>query len=167
MATPRRSNIPVSTIGGEPGGRAPIVVQDKLAEAVDALPPQDGQTSIVVGMPEPGRDIFAGEHAKGIKSETPAAEPPAPKKEISMVISEQTTTSEVQTESAPPTESIDSISLETASSSSLDATSAVETQQETTQDVKTDIEKVTGPLGEAEAEADRAAKELYPDADEK
>jgi dolichyl-phosphate-mannose-protein mannosyltransferase len=161
LATPQKSSVPLSTIGGEPGGRAPIVVQDKFAQVADAPPPQNDHTSVVVGMPEPGRDIFAGEPAKGIKSEVRPSQPPPPQKEISSVMSEQTTTPESETTPVSTLESSDSNS---ATRSNPDTTSP-EKQPETTDGNAEEKDKLAGPLGEAEAEADRAAKELYPDAD--
>jgi dolichyl-phosphate-mannose-protein mannosyltransferase len=62
--TSAQNAIPVSTVGGE--GRAPIVVQDKNAAVP---PPANPETSPVLGMPEPGRDIFADQPVKDIKSD--------------------------------------------------------------------------------------------------
>jgi dolichyl-phosphate-mannose-protein mannosyltransferase len=165
VATPQKSSVPLSTIGGEPGGRAPIVVQDKFAQVADAPPPQNDHTSVVVGMPEPGRDIFAGEPAKGIKSEIRPSQPPPPQKEISSVISEQTTTSEPEAAPVSSLESTSSSSAKAASHSNPDTTSPPEKLQDTTDGDSEAKDKLAGPVGEAEAEADRAAKELYPDAD--
>lgn len=45
-------------VGGEEGGRAPIVVEDKLAQDPNN-PPGDSSTHVIVGQAEPGHDFFA------------------------------------------------------------------------------------------------------------
>jgi len=67
--TPQVSSKPVSTIGGEAGGRAAIVVADHEG------PPPFGyeaaaQSTIVVDIVQPGHDIFAEVPKKEIKSES-------------------------------------------------------------------------------------------------
>src|SRR6267154_656021 len=77
----------MATIGGEPGGRAVIVIEDKLGQDA-AVPPQDDQTTAVpVGAPKPGQDVFAKDKQKGIKSQSLALDVPVVvnEKEISVV----------------------------------------------------------------------------------
>ena len=137
-ATPQKSAVAVSTIGGEPGGRAPIVVQDK--PVVPAVEEED-QTSVIIGKAEPGRDIFASDSAKAIQSEnmlkvdTLAV---VAEKEISTVIV-GSSSSQSSPESSPESET------ETVA---VDGTDSGEPR----------------PLDEAEAEAERAAQELFPEA---
>lgn len=137
---------PVTTVGGN--GRAVVVVDDNMAQNADAPPSQD-HTSIAVGMAEPGRDIFAAQPKKEVKSEDPSAAPPAEEKDISTVGLQSSST-------ASQSESTGS----ERSSSGVDTVSAGSSQN---QDANTDAHKPEGPLPEAEAEASRVAKELYAD----
>jgi hypothetical protein len=64
--TPQRSDPPV-TIGGEPGGRAAVVVRDANADTgADAGASEHTSLAAAVGMPKPGRDIFAGESVQDV-----------------------------------------------------------------------------------------------------
>jgi dolichyl-phosphate-mannose-protein mannosyltransferase len=149
------STVPVSTIGGEPGGRAPIVVEDKPIPSAK----QEEQTSVVAGKAEPGRDIFAGDPAKNIQSQSaPVVDtPPAAEKEISTVIIQQTTaTSESTVDEAREKEIAGGYLKEEASTRGVDSKLEVV-------EGDADTLKPAGPLAEAEAEAERAAYELYPD----
>jgi dolichyl-phosphate-mannose-protein mannosyltransferase len=58
---------PVATVGGEEGGRGAIVVDDNLAQDPN-YPPGDSETHAQIGKIEPGRDIFAQEPIKEVKS---------------------------------------------------------------------------------------------------
>jgi hypothetical protein len=56
-------------MGGELGGRAPIVVEYKLRQDAVAPPQDDHTTAVPIGVAEPGRDIFAMGERKEIKSQ--------------------------------------------------------------------------------------------------
>jgi dolichyl-phosphate-mannose-protein mannosyltransferase len=131
----------VTTIGGEPGGRAPIVVEGNAAPK----PPAAEHTTVVVGKPEPGRDIFAGEPAKNVKSSDagPPREPEMPKVKV---------VSEVNTATTPAA-----------------TTSVKDENPPASKDESTESREEAGgtpqyPLPEADALADKIAKELYPEA---
>lgn len=169
-ATPLKSTVPVSTIGGEPGGRAPIVVQDNVA-----VPSE--HTTVDLAKAEPGRDIFAGEPPKDIKSDAPNPALPHEEKEVSLVITQQSTSalasSETQKEKAEESASTDSSAASHSDEASIQDESSTDTQhhnvettvtQTTAKGEDQENHKLAGPLVEAEAEADRAAHELYPDA---
>jgi len=148
----------LSTIGGEQGGRAPIVVEDKNVQAAAA--PDESATIADPGKAEPGRDIFADVPVKDIKSDALPVQPPEPvreQKEISSVIVGTLTSS-----SASP-----SSDSESSSSSSSDSSEGAEESDSAALTI-TQSEAVrlhtAGPLGEAELEAQKVANELYPDA---
>lgn len=78
----------MATIGGEPGGRAAIVVEDKLGQDAIAPPEDEQSTAVPIGAPEPGRDVFAKDKQKEIKSQMIALQDVpanADEKEISAV----------------------------------------------------------------------------------
>jgi dolichyl-phosphate-mannose-protein mannosyltransferase len=161
-ATPQKSDVPVATIGGEQEGRPVVVVPD----IEQAEKPKEEHTSIAEGKPEPGRNIFEGEPVKNVKSETPKDPvPPVDHKEISSVITKESkavsdsSSNSGSSSSDTGTTTSSSGSSDTGSSSSASTSSASQTE------VQNDgIQKPAGPLGEAEAEAEKAASELYPDA---
>ena len=171
----------LSTVGGEQGGRAPIVVEDKNIQAADTAP-EKIETMADPGKAEPGRDIFAGEAVKDIKSSNvpvqPPAEPVREQKEISSVNFGVTSSS--SSPSSSPSSSSSSSSSSTTSDGTAEesANSAASTISSETATDTTSIESssataaaakvpVAGPLGEAELEAQKVANELYPDAAEK
>ena len=157
-ATPQKSEAPVATIGGEHDGRPLVVVQDieKSHKSTEE------HTSIAEGKPEPGRNIFEGKVVNDVKSEVPKhAPPPADVKEISSVVTRESKTSESESTSSSSSTSSDP-STAASSSTSTTATSVGDQHQTDGQQVR--IDKPAGPLGEAEAEAEKAASELYPDA---
>jgi dolichyl-phosphate-mannose-protein mannosyltransferase len=142
----------LSTIGGEQGGRAPIVIEDKN---IQAAAPEIVKTMADPGKAEPGRDIFAGEPVKDIKSSSLPVQPSEPvreQKEISSVnvgtLSSSSSSSDGTEES---TGSAASAASETAQSDATIESAAAKVQ-------------AAGPLGEAELEALKVANELYPDA---
>ena len=123
------------------------------------IPPvvEEEQTSIIAGKAEPGRDIFADNPAKDIQSQSVLVTDTAPavEKEISTVIVQQTTS---VSESA-----IDR--TETKGESSSQSTKDVEPGENIeTSESENESKPAAGPLDEAEAEAERAAHELFPDA---
>ncbi|KAL4075508.1 hypothetical protein J3A83DRAFT_1981984 [Scleroderma citrinum] len=150
--TPNKS-IPGVTIGGEPGGRAPVVVDD-LPEFV---PVADGETStaIPLGIPEPGRDIFAQQEVKEAKSLPPLsqANPPENERVVSVVGGGRKAhiVSEALGERASQslTEQQESVLVRPA-------------KEITAQGEREGQHKPEGPLDQAEALANEAAQELYP-----
>lgn len=169
-ATPQKSNVPIATIGGEPGGRAAIVVDAPVAPP----PPAEVHTSIVLGKAEPGRDIFAGEPVKDIQSshalKPPADAPPEIEKDISSVLtfSSMSAVSSMQSEKDASGVAVGSSSAVTTDSTAQASTSPSSSQVNSAE-ASTHVDDVQssplpeGPLLEAEAEAARAAKELYPE----
>lgn len=163
VATPQKSAPAVSTIGGEGGGRAPIVVEDQNAQG---KPHEDErtETAAVPGRAEPGRDIFAGEPIKDIKSMSKQ-----PEKEEDVLERAPKKISSVVTMS---TESVKAESIESSKVETPDATStASEKEKQEPLVVAAEgpegaaAKKATaGPLVEADAEAEKVAQELYPEA---
>lgn len=164
---------PMATIGGEPGGRAAIVVEDKLGQD-GVAPPEDEQgTAVPIGVPEPGRDVFAKDKQKEIKSQRIALQDMpvinVGEKEISVVAFEPTSAaSEVVAEEK-----------EVVKVRAGDASATGEPEAEARPEVigipEKDIEvelggdvddhrKPHGPLDHEEAIADQVAHELYPEA---
>jgi len=146
----------LSTIGDEQGGRAPIVIQD---HNVQVAAPEIAATIADPGKAEPGRDIFAGEPLKDIKSDNLPVQPPEPiqeHKEISSVI---VGTLSSTTDSSKSTDESSSAASETPSTAQSDTTTTTEGAAAKPQ--------TAGPLGEAELEAQKVANELYPNAAKK
>jgi dolichyl-phosphate-mannose-protein mannosyltransferase len=150
-ATPQKSDVPVATIGGEREGR-PVVVVPDIEQA--EKPKEEHATSIAEGKPEPGRNVFEGQPVKNAKSEAPKDPlPPVADKEISSVMTRDSS-------SSSGSSSLGS----TSSRSGSDAGSSSSASASQTEIRNHGIQKAVGPLGEAEAEAEKAASELYPDA---
>ena len=145
-----------------------------------AAPLEKVETMADPGKAEPGRDIFAGEPEKDMKSSN-IAFPPADsehvreQKEISSVnvgisLSSSSSSSSSSTATAPTTSdgttegSDGSAASETASAtrsdSTIESTGGGGGGGESAAKVQ-----VAGPLGEAELEAQKVANELYPDAE--
>ena len=167
-ATLTKAKISVATIGGEPGGRAAIVVEDKLGQNANIPPAEEQHTSIFVGKAEPGRDIFAGEPVKDIKSQSlPPPRPPPPVeevKEISSVLTRHSIASaEKQEKGGEYVQG--SSSLSTSSGvGSTEAQGTVVKPAAVIGESDRGVKKPAGPLVEAEVEADKVAQELYPEA---
>jgi len=161
VATPQKSSVPISTIvGGD--GRAPIVIEDKNPQA----PAQNEQTSAVMGKAEPGRDIFAGEIVKDIKSDSviaPAHDPEEVKeeKEVSSVIAGGLTST---TAAAGVGAEVDSNATGGEKEKAKEEVKAKGNEDTTTATTKAAAAAPAGPLGEAEAEAQKVAAELFPEA---
>jgi dolichyl-phosphate-mannose-protein mannosyltransferase len=162
--------VPVATIGGEPGGRAPIVVPDM--EKIDHA--GDEHTSIAEGKAEPGHDIFAGEVVKDVKSEAPLHPlPPVDDREIISVITTGTTAATSEgTDSATnsDTSTSEGSSSVTTTSSESPNTAGTSTSGTTAEAPHMDEQKEgphmpAGPLREEEAEAEKVANELFGDAE--
>jgi len=154
ITTPQNP-VPVATVGGEPGGRAPVVVVDDNAAANQD---QQHTSTLIGGQAAPGHDIF-NQPKKEIKSEdsVPKVEAAAagggdsdePSRIVSVV--------------APP----EQVGKQDDSQRDVGPTSTdqaqVEGQVQEANEAK-DSGKKNGPLGEAEAEAEKVAQELFPDA---
>ncbi|KZP02915.1 hypothetical protein FIBSPDRAFT_769763, partial [Athelia psychrophila] len=144
-ATPISSATPVVTIGGEDGGRAPVVVDDNIVPVGEA----ESTTSVGFGIAEPGKDIFAGEPARDIKSNagTPKLVPAEP-------LDEKVVSSTVVVSSSKNAEtSVEEAKLVIQTASVPDSTTEPAL-----------VKGPAGPLDEVAAEADRVAKDLYPEA---
>lgn len=128
---------------------------------VQSAIPDDTVTIADPGKAEPGRDIFAGEPKKDIKSDGLPVQLPEPareQKEISSVIIGTLTSS-----SASSSTSVSESSLSSSDSSKgIEESSSVASET-----METAKPKAAGPLGEAELEAQKVANELYPEAAEK
>ena len=162
-ATPTKSVTPVATIGGEPGGRPAVVVEDAPKQA------NHDTTSVHVGV-EPGRDIFADKAVKDdVKSQAPSIAPPANDREFSHVVTEPKATPAA--DKVPPPADVKEASTDKATVKAEDANKQEETTKATSeydnsqQDpvIPAEVKQPAGPKVEVEAEADKAAQELYPD----
>ncbi|KAK0455735.1 glycosyltransferase family 39 protein [Desarmillaria tabescens] len=159
--TPQKSNIPVATIGGEPGGRAAIIVEDNAQEP-EVINPEEHTTTIGVGKPEPGRDIFAGAPVKDVPSQ------PAKHVQQEMEISEEKEISSVgqptKEEAKTQIQTEEKVTVEKAEEKPVvkDEDPAPPAAEPEPEPVPV-AEKPAGPLGEADAEADKIAHELYPE----
>ncbi|KAF9027092.1 glycosyltransferase family 39 protein [Hymenopellis radicata] len=161
VATPTKPVTPVATVGGEPGGRPAMIVEDKPQEAAPAE-----HTSVIVGMPEPGRDIFAGQPVKEVPSQPVPPQPPVvevEEKMISAVVQPPPEAEEIEKEK----ESVDAAAEDPVPDAKEIPLPKEEDEVVMAADRKADAEaklpKEAGPLGEADAEADKIAHELYPD----
>ena len=166
-ATPHKSDPPLATIGGEPGGRPPIVVDDQ----VPAVPVDQDQTTVAFGKAEPGVDIFAGEPAKDIKSDyvapSAATNEKEIRKEISSVFGGSSSATSINTESKKGEEPVVAADLETPERAASDEQADFSIQTHPATASEQALKQPEGPLDEVAAEADRAAQELYPEAHDK
>ncbi|KAF7300996.1 Glycosyltransferase family 39 protein [Mycena indigotica] len=119
----------------------------------------DEKTSAFVVKPEPGRDIFAGEGQDSVKSRAPP--PPHPADEHVVTKDGE---SDLESQSSSSSSSSSS-SQKAASSSQSSGSSSSSSLVSDKGDHEAKAGKLAGPLGEAEAEAEKVAHELYPDAD--
>jgi len=125
-------------------------------------------TSAVLGKAEPGRDIFAGEAVKEIKSDTLVVDrkqgPEELEKEISSVVAPPATTAAgVGSNEKGKEDTLEKKNSETSATPSTAKGSLADKQAETTGGVPAAV-VAPGPLGEAEVEAQKAAEELFPEA---
>jgi dolichyl-phosphate-mannose-protein mannosyltransferase len=127
-------------------------------------------TSPVLGKAEPGRDIFAGEAVKEIKSDTLVVDrkqaPEELEKEISSVVAPPATTAVgvESNEKGKEDANSEKKNSETSATSSTAQDSPVDKQAEKTVVPPAVAAAAPGPLGEAEVEAQKAAEELFPEA---
>lgn len=152
-------------MGGD--GRAPIAVVDHAPPAHD-----QGETteSAILGMPEPGHDIFGSAPVKDIKSNAQVAADPEPvreEKEISSVGGEALTTTMAQPDAAANKQEVQDAAQGAAAESEKVPTEkapTVEGSPASGADAAAAATSKAGPLGEAEVEAAKAAEELFPEA---
>ncbi|KAG2124692.1 glycosyltransferase family 39 protein [Suillus clintonianus] len=164
--------IPMATIGGEPGGRAAIVVEDKLGQD-GVAPPQDEQsTAVLNGAPEPGRDIFAKDKQKEIKSQMIALQDVpviVDEKDISVVTFEPTTAAAPEIAAGGKEEvKVQEGNVGTGEPEDQAHPEVIGILEEEIEAIvgedDDDYRKPHGPLDHEEAIADQVAHELYPEA---
>ncbi|KIY68208.1 glycosyltransferase family 39 protein [Cylindrobasidium torrendii FP15055 ss-10] len=164
----------VATIGGEPGGRGAMVIEDIIKPAEDA----EAETSKALGaQPEPGNDIFEGKN-KHEPSQPAANEvkkqvvPEDEEKIVSVVdLGEEPVADEVETKAAEEDKPFqgkapavqDEDPLGSADEADTNAGAVGEDPVPAQAAGKEESKKESGPLGEAEAVADKIAHELYPE----
>ena len=159
-----QNTMPVATVGGEPGGRAAVVVDDVHAGA-DAG--QDQQTSTVIGgQAEPGRNVFE-KPVEGVKSaEVPVHAGGDAEGEVGgepKVISVITQQQQVQQEKGSGNGDKE-VKVEIEEQKKTEEQTATEAQATDDKAQVLGGGKPARPLAEAEAEAEKVAQELYPDA---
>ncbi|KAI6094514.1 glycosyltransferase family 39 protein [Pisolithus sp. B1] len=135
-----------ATIGGEPGGRAAVIVDD----VVDVAHAAKGETSTMIplGGAEPGRDVFAQRESKEVKSSQSRPEVVSPEEKervVSVVGGTTEGISEVSNKGYTPNPP------QQGGSTSEQAT------------LQGGHHKTEGPLDQAEALANEVAHELYPE----
>ncbi|KAJ2923792.1 hypothetical protein H1R20_g13298, partial [Candolleomyces eurysporus] len=182
-ATPQKSTAPaLTTIGGEAGGRAPIVIEDKHKAQEQANNEQNKETETAAGQmgkPEPGVDVFAEKPANDAKSSVTVEgvvkgdqDTRDVKKEISSVAPEAKTTIDAAA-AAPEGKKEDTDSSSASSSPTSESSSSASEDSSKKEPVATDKpedvpaaapKKPAGPLDEMDMEAKKVAEELYPDA---
>lgn len=157
-----QNTMPVATVGGEPGGRAAVVVDDVHAAADGGQ--EQGTSTVIGGQAEPGRNVFE-KPVEGVKSaEVPVAGGDAEgevggEPKVISVIAQQQPQVQQQKEGG---------------SGDKEVKVEIEAQKKTEEQTATDVQaqqapgggggRPAGPLAEAEAEAEKVAQELYPDA---
>ncbi|KAF8686106.1 hypothetical protein AX14_003951 [Amanita brunnescens Koide BX004] len=159
-----QNTMPVATVGGEPGGRAAVVVDDVHAGA-DAG--QEQQTSTVIGgQAEPGRNVFE-KPVEGVKSaEVPVHAGGDAEGEVGgepKVISVITQQQQVQQEKGSGNGDKE-VKVEIEEQKKTEEQTATEAQATDDKAQVLGGGKPARPLAEAEAEAEKVAQELYPDA---
>ncbi|KAI6003482.1 glycosyltransferase family 39 protein [Pisolithus orientalis] len=142
-------SVPSATIGGEPGGRAAVIVDDVLD-----VPVAGGETSTMIslGGAEPGQDVFAQGEIKEAKSSQPRPE----------VVSSE--------ENERVVSVVGGTAEGTPEVSNKDYTSSAPQQEESSLEKPSEQvmpesghRKTEGPLDQAEVLANEAAHELYPE----
>ncbi|KAI0303009.1 hypothetical protein BC826DRAFT_965650 [Russula brevipes] len=173
-ATPQESVAvppPLATVGGEPGGRGAMVIEDHLDDHILNEPPQAEKTSVAAGKAEPGRDIFAPAPQAEIKSEKdaipPLVEDNEPRTITSVGLASLSEGSSKQDENAPEKAAIKPISPEVILSSPSDGTASARATGMTPADSESAVKaKVQGSMDAELAEVDEVRQELFPDAHE-
>jgi dolichyl-phosphate-mannose-protein mannosyltransferase len=134
-------------------------------DQIPKMPVEKEQTTVAFGQAEPGVNIFAGEAVKDIKSGHTAPSPPADEKEISSVFSQPSTEASVDTDKKKGEDLASSSTSEHVPSTGKETDLSIQIHPTTEAKDEGQAQKQPqGPLDEPAAEANRAAKELYPDA---
>ncbi|KAF8996828.1 glycosyltransferase family 39 protein [Cyathus striatus] len=174
----------VSTVGGE--GRAPIVVQQPVVPQVLQQEKEDTTAVGVPGKAEPGRDIF-GEVKVDVASSAPVMQQQPPHREEGERV--EKVVSSVVVDGAGGVgapgggggqeaivgkhvkEGTGEVGGGDVKTEKVEVKSEGKSEGEVKEEVKTETKEEgkaykepAGPLGEAEAEAEKVAQELYPDA---
>ena len=169
--TPVKSTV----IGGEDGGRAPVILKgDAIGEAPD--PKHIDTTTLLLNVPQPGHDVFAEKPVKDINSQDVpnAALPPPPAKDEDKEVSKVVVAPpEVQT-TKPPVVEVGS----EGSKEKGDADPAVhgedkpvgagteeadKKEEAVAAEEKPAVAVQQGPLEHDEAEAEKVREDLFPD----
>ncbi|KAF4574353.1 hypothetical protein EYR36_005686 [Pleurotus pulmonarius] len=180
-ATPQKSSAPAATIGGEPGGRAAVVVNDVPAAV------EEPHTSVAIGQAAPGVDVF-GVPAPDIKSDHLPPPPPQVPEEAKEISSVEIPKPKEPVVVGGPEEMLQAAKEKTlvGKETAEDPQAGIQVQnlepstpkpQSTNPDQPPQVEAKdpvvppapvaappAGPLGEADTEAEKAAEDLYPDA---
>ncbi|KAK2459324.1 hypothetical protein APHAL10511_008679 [Amanita phalloides] len=181
-----QNTVPVATVGGEPGGRAAVVVDD-VGQAADAgnNREEEHQTSTLIGgQAEPGRDVFerpvkeiksadavVGAGAGGDGEGEVGGEP----KVISVITQQRKVqvqgvgeSKESEEKAGEKTDKDGEVTNDKEKSEKDKEKSEKDEEKDKDKEKKEDKKpgggKPAGPLPEAEAEAEKVAQELYPDA---
>ncbi|THU78165.1 PMT-domain-containing protein [Dendrothele bispora CBS 962.96] len=169
--TPTKSTmVPVATVGGEPGGRGPAVVnnQDLNGEQKEG----EENTSTYVNKVEPGRDIFAGD-VRGGEGGTTKVPAQNQEQDKGLAEDEERIVSQVHGGgiSAPPSED-DKPVVEEKNEDQKDEEKATQETLDNEgmdpippKDSKKEEKpgKPEGPLVEEDAAAEKVAQDLYPE----
>ncbi|KIO12011.1 glycosyltransferase family 39 protein [Pisolithus tinctorius Marx 270] len=142
-------SVPGATIGGEPGGRAAVIVDD----VVD-VPVAGGETSTMIslGGAEPGQDVFAQGEIKEAKSSQPRPE---------VVSSEEN--ERVVSVVGGSVEGIPEVSNKDFTPNTLQQEESSPEKPPEQVMPESGHRKTEGPLDQAEVLANEAAHELYPE----
>lgn len=129
------------------------------------------QTTIAFGQAEPGRDIFAGEPVREIKSEPGVPDVPAPPAEEKVVSPAFTQTAEELLVDRKQVVEVAGNAVGSSTSESASSVADAELHIQTSpatlsKEEPQGIKEPEGPLDQVAAEADRVAKDLYPEAHE-
>jgi len=167
LATPQKSAIaspPLEVIGGGPGGRGAVVVEDHLGQAAN-IPPESEETQVNAEKAEPGRDIFARPPKAEIKSQNKVVVPPVVEenepKAIS-IVGVSSSSEALQDEKASETPAYIDNAASTVSPDDVSPSPPVDTLSMAESEVPK--AKVHGPMDAEQAEADEVRQELFPDA---
>ncbi|ESK87818.1 glycosyltransferase family 39 protein [Moniliophthora roreri MCA 2997] len=174
-ATPQKSANPVATVGN---GRAEIVVED-VAQKKANEKAEEEHTSVFVNKPEPGRDIFAQQPVKDIKSDAVVAAQKAQEQVEEKIISTfapappqqdgKEDEKVIKVEEKKTEEKVEDNEKEKAKAPVEDKKQTSATSEdddiEGVDPIHEPAKKVAGPKEEADIVAEKVAQELYPSAD--
>ncbi|KAF8627686.1 hypothetical protein AX15_004295 [Amanita polypyramis BW_CC] len=150
-----QNTVPVTTIGGEPGGRAAVVVDDiqRVPGGEDGVNQEQKTSTVIGGQAEPGRDVFE-RPVKDIKSESGDV-PEAGNRDGEGEVGGEPKVISVITQPQPQ--------VQVQEVGTVGKEGKTDEEQKKAGDEDAGQKKLAGPLGQAEAEAEKVAQELYPD----